>query len=108
MREEKVFTVYIVTNTRRGVLYTGMTSDLIGRAWKHRDGVLSGFSRQWGLKRLVWYETMPDAESAIALEKRIKRWRRDWKFALVEKMNPDWDDLGPGLLGDVSASGGPG
>lgn len=93
MREEKQFAVYIMTNVRRGVLYVGMTSNLWGRVQQHREGVMPGFTRKWGLRRLVWYQLFDDAESAIAFEKRLKRWLRPWKFALVEKMNPDWDDL---------------
>lgn len=93
MREDKLFTVYIVTNTTRGVLYVGATSDLLGRVQQHRDRTYSGFSSQWGLRRLVWYQVFDDAESAINFEKRLKRWRRDWKFGLVERMNPEWEDL---------------
>ena len=93
MREDRLFTVYIVTNTTRGVLYVGVTSDLLGRVQQHRDRTYSGFRSQWGLRRLVWYQVFDDAESAINFEKRLKRWRRDWKFDLIEKMNPAWDDL---------------
>ncbi|MNU75506.1 GIY-YIG nuclease superfamily protein [compost metagenome] len=93
MREDRLFTVYIVTNTTRGVLYVGVTSDLLGRVQQHRDRTYSGFSCQWGLRRLVWYQVFDDAESAINFEKRLKRWRRDWKFGLVERMNPEWEDL---------------
>jgi len=99
MREEKIFTVYMVTNTPRGVLYVGVTSDLVGRVWQHRSGALPGFSRRWGLKRLVWYEVCGDAEGAIRFEKRLKRWRRPWKFGLVERANPEWRDLWPELIG---------
>jgi putative endonuclease len=101
MRDPKAFAVYIMTNTRRGVLYVGMTSDLPGRVWKHREGVLPGFTRDWGLKRLVWYEAHDCAEGAIAREKRIKRWRRQWKFELIESANPEWGDLWPEIIGQL-------
>ena len=99
MRDPKAFAVYIMTNPRRGVLYVGMTSDLPGRVWKHREAALAGFTRDWGLKRLVWYEAHACAEGAITREKRIKRWRRPWKFELIEACNPDWDDLWPEITG---------
>jgi putative endonuclease len=99
MRDEKHFAVYIMTNCRRGVLYTGVTSNLPGRVWKHREGALPGFTQTWGLKRLVWYEDHGSAEGAITREKRIKRWRRAWKFALIEAKNPEWTDLWPEITG---------
>ncbi len=85
--------VYIVTNRPRGVLYTGVTNDLVRRAWQHRNGELPGFTQKYGLKTLVWYEAFGDIELAIQREKRIKRWRRAWKIALIEEMNPGWLDL---------------
>lgn len=99
MREDRLFTVYIVTNTTRGVLYVGVTSDLLGRVQQHRDRIYPGFTSQWGLRRLVWYQVFDDAESAINFEKRLKRWRRDWKFGLIERMNPEWDDLWEAAFG---------
>ncbi|WP_449253020.1 GIY-YIG nuclease family protein [Brevundimonas naejangsanensis] len=109
MREERLFTVYIVTNTPRGVLYVGVTSDLLGRVQQHRDRTYPGFSSQWGLRRLVWYQIFDDAESAIHFEKRLKRWRRQWKFELIERMNPEWDDLWEAAFRfDSDAPGGPG
>lgn len=110
MREEKQFVVYIMTNVRRGVFYVGVTSNLWARVQQHRDGVMPGFTRKWGLRRLVWYQAFDDAESAIAFEKRLKRWRRPWKFELVEKANPDWDDLWDQAFGGAGGSvlGGPG
>jgi putative endonuclease len=99
MRQEKLFVVYIMTNRKRGVLYVGVTSNLPHRAIQHRDGALEGFTKTYRLKRLVWYQTCDDALEAIAFEKRLKRWRRQWKFELIEAMNPGWNDLLPELLG---------
>jgi putative endonuclease len=101
VRDPKVFAVYIMTNTFRGVLYVGMTSDLPGRVWKHREDVLEGFTRRYGLKRLVWYEPHASAEGAITREKQIKRWRRTWKFELIEARNPEWLDLWPEITGQL-------
>lgn len=89
----KQFAVYMLTNRPRGVLYTGVTSDLVGRIWQHREGVVEGFSTRYDIKQLVWFEMHQDAEAAILREKRIKRWRRDWKLDLVETSNPGWTDL---------------
>ena len=89
----RVFYVYIMTNRKNGTLYVGVTNDLVRRAWQHREGVVAGFTREHGLKRLVYYEQFETATDAIRREKRLKHWNRAWKIALVEKLNPDWDDL---------------
>jgi putative endonuclease len=85
--------VYIMTNKPYGTLYTGVTSELVKRVWQHREGLAEGFTREHGLKVLVWYERHDSMLEAIAREKRIKRWHRDWKVNLVQAMNPKWDDL---------------
>ena len=85
--------VYIVTNRRYGTLYAGVTGDLIARVEQHRSGVVDGFTKEHGLRRLVWYECHDDILEAITREKRIKRWRRDWKVNLIQSVNPRWDDL---------------
>ncbi|NRA29094.1 MAG: GIY-YIG nuclease family protein [Parvularculaceae bacterium] len=85
--------VYIMTNKRCGTLYIGVTSDLPGRVWQHREGVSEGFTKKYGLKALVWHEAHPTMESAISREKQLKDWRRDWKIDLVNAFNPHWDDL---------------
>jgi len=102
MRDEKLFTVYLMTNKPRGVFYVGVSSNLVGRIGQHRAGTLDGFSAKWRLRRPVWYETFPDAESAIAFEKRLKKWKRPWKIELVEKANPAWRDLWPDLTGEAA------
>ena len=77
----------------RGVLYIGVTSDLPGRSWEHRERVLDGFTKRYWAGRLVYFEEHDCAESALRRERQMKRWRRDWKIRLVESMNPTWADL---------------
>jgi putative endonuclease len=90
---EKLFVVYIMASQRNGTLYIGVTSDLPKRVWQHREGVIKGFTKEYGAKNLVWYEVHENAISAIAREKHIKKWNRMWKLSLIEKMNPEWRDL---------------
>jgi len=97
---EHAYAVYMMTDGRRGVLYVGVTSNLVSRAQQHRDGEIAGFTRQHGCKSLVWFETHEDIAAALHREKLIKRWRRSWKITLVETLNPEWVDLVPGLLGE--------
>ncbi|KPQ38385.1 MAG: putative endonuclease containing a URI domain [Porphyrobacter sp. HL-46] len=85
--------VYIMADRYRGTIYIGVTADLPLRVSQHRAGTGSDFCARYRLKRLVWAERSNSIEAAIAHEKRMKRWRREWKFALVEKANPAWDDL---------------
>ena len=85
--------VYIMTNRYRGALYVGVTSSLAHRIPQHRDGTGSDYCAQRGLMRLVWAEHSEPIDLCVAHEKRLKRWHRDWKFELIEKANPDWDDL---------------
>jgi putative endonuclease len=89
----KQYFVYIITNNPYGTLYTGVTSNLIQRIHQHREGVVEGFSKRHDLNRLVWYEVHEDVHAAIASEKRIKKYRRDWKVNLIQLMNPQWIDL---------------
>ena len=85
--------VYIVTNRRNGTLYLGVTANIARRAWEHREGVAEGFTRRYGLKRLVYAEFHDDIAAAIQREKTVKHWPRRWKIALIQELNPDWDDL---------------
>jgi putative endonuclease len=96
---EHGYAVYIMSNVFRGVMYTGITSNLPSRATQHREGQLEGFTKKYQLKKLVFYQLFGDVTEAIAFEKRLKRWRREWKFELIEKANPAWDDLYPALMG---------
>ncbi len=85
--------VYIMASRYRGTLYVGVTSDLSVRITQHRNGKGSEFCEKHGLTRLVWAEYCASIADAIAHEKRLKRWRRDWKFNLIEQANPYWNDL---------------
>ena len=84
---------YILTNGTRGTLYTGVTSLLLNRVQQHRDKVFEGFTKRYGLARLVWYQTHDLMTEAIKQEKTIKGWPRQWKINLIERDNPHWDDL---------------
>ena len=90
--------VYIMADRYRGTMYVGVTANLAARIYQHRTGKGSDFCLRYGLARLVWAEQGDDIQSCIAHEKRLKRWRREWKFALVEKSNPDWVDLSDTLI----------
>ena len=85
--------VYIMASGYLGTIYTGATSNLIGRVIQHREEAFGGFTAEHQCKRLVWYVPADTMRDAIAHEKRVKRWRRDWKIALIERENPTWDDL---------------
>ncbi len=84
---------YIVTNRPNGVLYTGVTSHLQKRIWEHREGVVPGFTKRYGLKRLVYVERHADIQTAIQREHNMKHWSRTWKVRLILATNPAWDDL---------------
>jgi putative endonuclease len=85
--------VYLLTSRRHGTLYLGVTSNLLRRVWEHKNKVVPGFTTTYGVDRLVWYEAHADVAAAITREKQIKKWRRDWKIALIEAENFDWRDL---------------
>lgn len=85
--------VYLMASGRNGTLYLGVTGNLPRRIYEHREGLLPGFTRKYGVDILVWYEPHGDMGAAIAREKEIKKWRRAWKLALIEAKNPDWRDL---------------
>jgi putative endonuclease len=85
--------VYILSNKPNGTLYIGVTSCLAKRVWEHKNKLVDGFSKRYGLDKLVWYETSESMATAIAQEKRMKSWKRQWKINLIESINPDWQDL---------------
>ena len=85
--------VTIMASRRNGTLYIGVTSDLVKRAWEHREGLLAGFTRKHGCKLLVWYEVHTDLSEARRRELQMKKWKRQWKLSSVELMNPGWQDL---------------
>ena len=85
--------VYIMADRYRGTMYVGVTANLAARIFQHREGNGSDFCRRYGLRRLVWAEQGDTIDACIAHEKWVKKWLREWKFALIEKANPDWMDL---------------
>ena len=85
--------VYMLANRRNGTLYIGVTSNLVKRVWEHKNDLVEGFTHRYKVHRLVWYELYDRMEDAIAREKRLKRWNRQWKLNLIESSNPDWRDL---------------
>ena len=89
--------VYLLASRREGTLYVGVSSDLIKRVAQHRAELRLGFTAEYGVHRLVWFEPHDRMESAIRREKAIKGWKRAWKIELIEKANPDWLDLYPRL-----------
>jgi putative endonuclease len=91
--------VYIMASGRYGTLYTGVTSALPQRAHQHKNGLLPGFTRRYGVHDLVWFEEHGDINAAIEREKQIKGWNRAWKIRLIEKGNPNWEDLFPRIIG---------
>jgi putative endonuclease len=90
--------VYILASRRNGTLYIGVTSDLVQRVWQHKNDVIEGFTKKYGVHLLVYYELHEDMESAILREKQLKKWNRDWKLRLIEEENPDWNDLYPSII----------
>ncbi|HJV42966.1 GIY-YIG nuclease family protein [Caulobacter sp.] len=97
MREGRYIAVYMMANQRLGAIYIGATGYLSRRIWQHQEGLIPGFTKKYGLKRLVWYEPHEDMIAAFQRERSLKRWPRQWKINLIERENPYWDDLYPGL-----------
>ena len=92
MRDHNYF-VYLKASRRSGALYCGVTNDLVRRVHEHREGRAEGFTQGHGVNRLVWFEQHREINEAILREKRIKKWNRGWKIALIEDRNRDWRDL---------------
>jgi putative endonuclease len=90
--------VYIMTEKPHGILYVGVTSDIVRRISEHRAGQQEGFTQKYGLKRLVYAEAHHDISAAIHREKRLKHWPRQWKINLIRSVNPDWNDLWETLI----------
>jgi len=97
MRDHNYF-VYMLASKPQGTLYVGVTNDLPRRVSEHREGKVQGFTKKYGVMKLAWFERYGDINEAIAKEKRLKRWRRDWKRSLIEADNPHWADLYSSLL----------
>jgi putative endonuclease len=90
--------VYILASRKSGTLYVGVTSNLIKRVWEHKNNLVKGFTKEHNVHTLVWYEPHETMESGILREKQLKKWNRDWKISLIEKMNSSWRDLYDDLL----------
>ena len=90
---ESQYYVYILASKKNGILYIGVTNDLARRGYEHRNKILKGFTSLYNVDKLVHYETTNDIVSAITREKQLKKWNRQWKINLIEKGNPDWEDL---------------
>ncbi len=85
--------VYILTNKRNGTLYIGSTSNLVKRVWEHKQKLVDGFTKRYGVDQLVYYEIFDAALAMVAREQQLKQWNRLWKLKLIESTNPDWNDL---------------
>ncbi len=90
--------VYILASRRNGTLYIGVTSDLVRRVYDHKHGSVDGFSKKYKTHNLVYYEIHERIDDAILREKQMKAWKRQWKLRLIERQNPDWEDLYGGIL----------
>ena len=91
--------VYILASRRNGTLYVGMTNDLIRRVWEHKNNLVEGFTKKYGVHCLVWYEGAETPTAGLVREKQLKKWKRAWKLQLIEEMNPTWSDLYDDLAG---------
>ena len=91
--------VYMMASRKHGTIYIGVTSRLPSRVFEHREELVDGFTKKYGVHRLVWYEPHESMIAAIRREKRIKKYPREWKINLIERENPNWDDLFPALVG---------
>ena len=92
-----MFYVYLLAARNQGTLYLGVTKDLVRRVYQHKAKTLPGFTSRYDIRRLVWFECYDDPVTAITREIEMKKWRRAWKVALIEKENPDWKDLYPDI-----------
>jgi putative endonuclease len=90
--------IYIMASSPRGILYTGITNNLVRRVWEHKNEFVDSFSKKYQTKRLVYFEQFTDVEYAIKREKQLKHWNRQWKINLISKTNPKWDDLYQAIL----------
>jgi putative endonuclease len=89
----KTYFVYILASKRNGTLYVGMTNDLARRVFGHKSGMIEGFTKKYSIDKLVYFESTADVNEAILREKRLKKWKRQWKIDLIEKLNTNWRDL---------------
>ncbi|HZT26440.1 MAG TPA: GIY-YIG nuclease family protein [Pseudolabrys sp.] len=92
-----MYYAYLLASGKHGTLYIGVTNDLIRRVYEHKNKIVRGFTARYDITKLVWYEAYDDPANAIAREKELKKWRRDWKIRLIEESDPDWSDLYPSI-----------
>ena len=104
---EKAGYVYFMASRKNGTIYTGVTSDLVKRAYEHREGLIAGFTKRYRCKHLVWFEAFDDIQQARQRELQIKEWKRAWKVKRIEEANLDWTDLYPALFEPGCAGPGP-
>ena len=97
--DERTYWVYILASRRNGTLYCGVTNNLSRRVWEHKEGIVDGFTKEYGVKLLVYYESYRYVHDALQREKNIKKWPRRWKIDLIRSMNPEWRDLYEELAG---------
>jgi putative endonuclease len=90
--------VYLMASRKNGTLYVGVTNNLVRRGYEHKNGLVEGFTDRYEVHQLVWFESTPSVEAAIHKEKQIKNWKREWKIALIEKVNPQWLDFYESIL----------
>jgi len=93
--------VFMLASRRNGTLYIGVTNNIMRRTWEHKNDLVEGFTKKYGVHILVWYELFEDINEAIAREKRMKRWNRAWKIRLIEKHNSGWNDIYDRLMGEI-------
>lgn len=99
---ERLYFVYILASRRNGTLYVGVTNDLMRRTFEHKNDLIEGFTKKYGVHILVWFEAHDDINTAIAREKRLKRWNRAWKIKLIEERNSGWNDLYDRMMGKIA------
>jgi putative endonuclease len=92
---DRIYAVYLLANKPNGTLYIGVTSNLLGRVSQHKHGTYEGFTKRYGVDRLVWFEWFGNVDLAIRREKTMKKWPRQWKVNTIEADNPHWTDLYP-------------
>jgi putative endonuclease len=97
---EHIYFVYILASRRNGTLYVGVTNDVVRRTYEHKNDLIEGFTKKYGVHILVWYEAHGDINTAVTREKRLKRWNRAWKIKLIEEHNSGWNDLYDRMMGE--------
>jgi len=89
----KTYYIYILTSKKNGTLYIGLTNNLVRRIFEHKSGLIKGFTKKYSVNKLVYFENYSDINAAILREKRLKKWKRQWKIEMIQKENPEWEDL---------------